>query len=157
VILRPSRLAAAFAAGEVSEREKFQYLLVWALIGLLVPSHAEGWTGWTGVRAAFVAASLLVTSIGLVACAQANARGDDRAFVERYLCLSVPLGILTYVLYYVIYYGLGLVGFATGLVENDASNWDPGWMSLASSMAALTVFFLWMRASILRAAGARAA
>jgi hypothetical protein len=35
----------ALAAGEVSEREKFQYLLVWALIGILVPGQLGGWAG----------------------------------------------------------------------------------------------------------------
>ncbi len=101
--------------------------------------------------------SLLITIGGLVVCFQANAYGDNRAFLERYLCLSVPLGFMTYVLYYAIYYGLGLAGAAAGWVESDARNWDRDLMSLMSSMSALSVFFLWMRASIMRAAGVRAA
>jgi len=83
VILRPRRLALALAAGEVSEREKFHYLLVSALIGILVPSQLAGWTGWSRFRVAFVAVSLLVTIVGLLACFQANSRGDNRAFLER--------------------------------------------------------------------------
>jgi len=156
VILRPRRLAAALAAGDVSEREKFQYLLVWALISIMIPRHFGGWTGWSAVRVTFLAVSLLITILGLLACFQANARGDNRAFVERYLCLSVPLGIMTYALYYAIYYGLGLVGLVTGWVAIDASNWDRDRMSLVASVSALSLFFLWMRASIMRAARARA-
>jgi hypothetical protein len=157
VILRPARLAGALAAGEVSEREKFLYLLVWAVVGILVPSRVGGWAGWSSVRVALVVVSLLITIGGLLVCFQANARGDNRAFLERYLCLSVPLGFMTYVLYYAIYYGLGLAGATIGWVESDARNWDRDLMSLISSMSALSLFFLWMRASIVRAARVRAA
>ena len=92
MILRPRHLADALASGEVSEREKFQYLLVWAAVGIVLPARLGGWTGWSQVRVAFLVASLLTTTVGLLACFRANARGDDRAFLERYLCLSVPVG-----------------------------------------------------------------
>jgi hypothetical protein len=157
VILRPRHLADALASGEVSEREKFQYLLVWAAVGILLPARLGGWTGWSHIRVAFLVASLLITIVGLQACFRANARGDNRAFLERYLCLSVPLGIVTFGLYYGIYYGLGLVGYLVGLVERDARNWDRDAKSLISSVSALALFYLWMRALITRAAGARAA
>ncbi len=157
MILRPRRLAGALAAGELSEREKFHYLLVWAVIGILVPSHLGGWTDWSRIRVAFVVVSLVIAVIGLLTCFGANARGDNRAFLERYLCLSVPLGIMTYVAYYAIYYGIALVGLAVGWVETNAGNWDANTMGLISSMSALVLYFLWMRASITRAAGLRAA
>jgi hypothetical protein len=157
VVLRPRHLADALASGEVSEREKFQYLLVWAAVGIVLPARLGGWTGWSHVRVAFLVASLLITIVGLLACFRANARGDDRAFLERYLCLSVPVGIVTYGLYYGIYYGLGLVGYLVGLVERAARNWDRDTMGLISSMSALELFYLWMRALITRAAGAPAA
>ena len=64
---------------------------------------------------------------------------------------------MTYGLYYGIYYGLGLVGYLVGLLERDARNWDRDTMGLISSMSALALFYLWMRALITRAAGARAA
>jgi hypothetical protein len=157
VILRPRRLAMALAANEVSEREKFQYLLVWAVIGIALPSQLGGWTGWSRGRVAFLLAGLLITIVGLLACFRANARGDNRAFLERYLCLSVPLGLVAYALYYAIYYGLGMIGYLSGWVERDARNWDMYTMSLVSSMTALSVYYLWMRASIRTAAGAQAA
>ena len=64
---------------------------------------------------------------------------------------------MTYVLYYAIYYGLGLIGFLSGWVERDARNWSAYAMGLISSMSALIVFYLWMRAMITRAAGTPAA
>jgi hypothetical protein len=147
----------ALAAGQVTEREKFQYLLVWAVIGIALPAQLGGWTGWSRGRVAFLLVSLLITIVGLVACFRANTHGDNRAFLERYLCLSVPLGLVAYALYYAIYYGIGLIGFMTGWVEPDARNWDVYAVSLVSSTTALTVYYLWMRASIRTAAGARAA
>jgi hypothetical protein len=157
VILRPSRLASALAAGELSERAKFHYLLLWALIGILIEERAGSWDGWSRLRVVFVVTSLLITVVGLLACFGANARGDNRAFLERYVCLSVPLSIATYGLYYAIYYGMAAVGVAVGWVARDATNWDANTMGLISSMGALALFFVWMRASIAGAAGLRAA
>jgi hypothetical protein len=153
VILRPRRLAVALAAGELSEREKFEYLLVWAVIGILVPSHMGGWTDWSRIRVAFLVISLVITVIGLLTCFGTNARGDNRAFLERYLCLSVPLGVMTYVAYYAIYYAMAVVGLLVGWVDTNAANWDANTMGLISSMSALILYFVWLRASILRAAG----
>jgi hypothetical protein len=157
VILRPRRLAVALAAGELSEREKFQYLLFGAIIDVLLPSQVAGWTNWTRDRVMFVAVSLVITVVGLLACFHANVRVDNRNFLERWLCLSFPLGIVLYVLYYVLYYAMGIAGLALGWVESDARNWNRDTMSVVSSITALSLFFLWMRASLLGAARIRAA
>jgi hypothetical protein len=42
---------------------------------------------------------------GIWACYRANDEGDGRGFVERYVCLSVPLSILSYLIYIVLFYG----------------------------------------------------
>ena len=63
MILRPRRLAVALATGRLSEREKFHYLLVSAVIALMVPSRFEGWGGWTRLRLVFVALGLFVTLV----------------------------------------------------------------------------------------------
>lgn len=156
MILRPRRLAVALATGELSEREKFHYLLAWAVIGIVAPSQVGGWTDWSRLRVTFAVVSLVIWVIGLLACFGANARGDNRAFLERYLCLSVPLGIMSYVAYYAIYYGIAIVGLETGWVRTNAGNWDANKMGLISSMSALILYFLWMRASLTRAAGLKA-
>ena len=110
---------------------------------------------WDHLRLLFVAPSLLITAVGLFACFQANARGDNRAFLERYLCLSLPVGLVTSAAYYLLYYGSGLVGFGAGWVKPDASNWDSTVMALTASVIVLILFFAWMRALMLRAAGLR--
>jgi hypothetical protein len=69
----------------------------------------------------------------------------------------VPVGLVTYAIYYLLYYGMGLVGFGVGWVNPDASNWNRTAMSLVASLMALSLFFAWMRALIVLAAGPRTA
>ena len=153
VILRPARLAAALARNELSERDKLVYFLVWAVAGLLIEARTGNWEGWTRLRITFETSCLLVTVAGILACFHANARGDNRAFLERFLCLSVPIGLVTHAAYYGLYYALAVVGLALGLVRTDASNWDRDTMGLVSSLSSLVLYYAWMRASIARAAG----
>jgi hypothetical protein len=157
VILRPKRLAVALAAGELSERDKFLYLILWAVIGALAEGQRATWNGWSRGRVVFVLVGLAISVVGLFACVQANARGDNRAFLERYLCLSVPIGVVTFAAYYGIYYGLAAFGFAVGWIDPDAKNWNATMMGVISSIGALALFFFWMRTSLMRAAGLRAA
>jgi prolipoprotein diacylglyceryltransferase len=157
VILRPRRLADALAADSLSERDKFHYLLIWAVFGIVVGQLVGTSPRWDNLRLLATAPSLLITVAGLVACFQANARGDNRAFLERYLCLSVPVGLVTSAVYYLLYYGMGLVGLRAGWVESDASNWNGTAMALVGSVIALTLFYIWMRALMARAAGLRTA
>ena len=72
-------------------------------IASLSPIPQECGNVWSRGRVAFLLVSLLISIVGLVACFRANAGRDNRAFLERYLCLSVPLGPVTYALYYAVY------------------------------------------------------
>jgi len=156
MILRPSRLADALAADALSEREKFQYLLVWAISGVLLQHHG-GTQAWDWPRLTFLGLSFLITLAGLMACFQANVRGDNRAFLERYLCLSVPVGLVTYGLYFLLYYALGFFALAARWIDREAHGWNRDAMSLLASMLVLTIYYIWMRQLLQQVAGARAA
>ena len=114
MILRPRRLAAALATGALSERDKFQYLLAWTLLGGFINQLVGTSSRWDQLRVLAVVPSLLITAVGLVACFQANRPGDNRAFLERYVRLSLLVGLVTYAVYYLLYYGMVLVGFGAG-------------------------------------------
>ena len=157
MILRPGRLADALATDELSERAKFQYLLAWALLGVIIDHLVGSSPRWDQLRILAVVPNLLITAVGLFVCFRANARGDNRAFLERYLCLSLPEGMVTYGAYYVLYYAMGALGFGAGWVKPDASNWDRTAMAMIASLMALALFFVWMRSLMLRAAGLRTA
>jgi predicted Co/Zn/Cd cation transporter (cation efflux family) len=46
----------------------------------------------------------VITFIGLRACFKMNERGDNQHFLDRYICLSVPLFIWSYLLYVLLFY-----------------------------------------------------
>ncbi len=90
MILRPRRLADTLAANALSEREKFQYLILWAVAGTLLSAGVGVGEAWTWSRVASLSLLATVTVAGLVMCFQVNARGDNHAFLERYLCDLTP-------------------------------------------------------------------
>ena len=153
MILRPRRLADALAAGRLSERDKLSYLLVWPVVGTAAEYYRASVQSWSQPQMAFVAAAVLISILGLLVCFRANVQGDNRSFLERYVCLSVPIGAVTYAVFFGGYYAMGLVGLLGGWVEPDASNWNADLMGAVSSVAAMGLFFLWMRSAIGRAAG----
>jgi hypothetical protein len=96
-----------------------------------------------------------VTVAGLVVCFRANARGDNRAFLERYLCLSALVGLVAAALYYALYYGMGVIAFMTGRIDAEARGWNREAMSLAASLVVTVIYYAWLRQLLTRAARAR--
>jgi hypothetical protein len=128
MILRPRRLADALAANALSEREKFHYLLLWAVAGTLLSAGVGTWGPWTRSRVASLVLLAVVTVFGLIICFRANARGDNRAFLERYVW-----------------------------IDSEAHGWNRDAMSLVAGLIAAAIYYLWLRQLLTRAAGARTA
>jgi hypothetical protein len=99
----------------------------------------------------------IIMVVGLIICFRANARGDDRAFLERYVCLSALIGLVISVLYYALYYGMGIVALAGGWIDVEARGWNRDAMGLAASVLASIIYYLWLRQLLTRAAGGRTA
>jgi hypothetical protein len=137
MILRPRRLADALAANALSEREKFHYLLLWAVAGTVLGAGIGSWDAWTWSRVASLALLGVITVLGLVICFRANAHGDNQAFLERYVCLSALVGVVISILYYVLYYGMGIMALLGGWIDVEARGWNRDAMSLAASVPAL--------------------
>src|SRR5690242_21470685 len=99
VLWKAQVLAEELREDRVSEREKLGYLLVGVVLQVLL--------GRASILAALRSPAALLSSVvvllldvvGLVLVFRANAQGDGRQFVERYICLAVPLGIRMYALY----------------------------------------------------------
>jgi hypothetical protein len=157
MILRPRRLADALAANALSEREKFHYLILWAVAGTLLGTGLGSWDAWTWSRVASLALLAVITVLGLVICFRANARGDDQAFLERYVCLSALVGLVISVLYYALYYGMGIVALVAGWIDVEARGWNRDRMGLAASVLASIIYYLWLRQLLARVARARTA
>jgi hypothetical protein len=155
MILRPRRLADALAANALSEREKFHYLVLWAVVGTLLGAGVGAGDAWTRPRLASLALLAIITVVGLIICFRANARGDNQAFLERYVCLSALIGLVSSALYYALYYGMGVVALIGGWIDRDARGWNRDAMGLAAWVLASVVYYLWLRQLLTRAARVR--
>jgi hypothetical protein len=62
---------------------------------------------------------------GVYVCYRANAAGDGRRFIERFICLAVPLTIWTFLagiaVAAALYFGLGLRGEGYGTVAGGVT------------------------------------
>ena len=109
VLWRDRTLAADLRDERVPERDKLWYLLVSLVIQSLV--------GRASILASFrsmpqLAGTLLILLIsvgGTVIVFRVNQRGDNRRFLERYVCLTFPVGLKMYALWFVLAVGVYLL------------------------------------------------
>ena len=156
VLWRAKALALDLRDDRVSERDKLGYLLVGLLIQGLIgrASLLNALRSRADVLGILV---LLTISIGgAIAVFRANARGDGRRFLERYICLAVPLGIQMYVGYAVLAVPLYLlIGWNAPVAgSNTIASWA-AWSVLY--YGALVWFYLALRRHVAVAAGTTAA
>jgi hypothetical protein len=96
VLWRARALALELRDGRVAEREKLGYLLVGLVIQAVI-GHASLLSTLRSLSMALgILVALAISVVGAIAAFRANARGDGRQFLERYLCLAVPVGIQMY-------------------------------------------------------------
>lgn len=84
------QLANDFKEERVSERERFKYVLGTWLAFSAVGFFPGRELGTSELVAGVI--GVLVTIVGTTLCYRANARGENRDFVARFLCLAWPLG-----------------------------------------------------------------
>lgn len=92
LFLRPRQLATAFREDRLHERNKYHLVLLGSGLQLVFGQGFLFTSRTAGSTQLFVIA-LGIMVWGMRACYKANSRGDGRAFVERYVCLSVPISI----------------------------------------------------------------
>lgn len=91
-----NRLAEELRSGNLSEKQKLMYFLVY--LSLLLASGAFTEATSVAMRILGVAIAIIIQLITTAVCYQANSRGDDKNFLERYICLQVPMTIRFWVL-----------------------------------------------------------
>ena len=89
------KLAVSLRNDEVGEKEKFKYFIVLLIIlgppisfGLLEELEELHW-----VDVVSSLAMLTIVIIGSLKSFRTNCAGDNKNFIERFVCLAVPLGI----------------------------------------------------------------
>ena len=152
----PRPLAAALHANSLSERQKYHYLLAAIVFRALVGSTAV-FAAHANLGSLLVATlALLFSVIGISAAYRQNVAGDDRAFAERYLCLTVPILVQSYFAYLVLYYGsIVVTRMARGGDLRAASVVIAPYFGVAS-LGVVVFYFLQLRRFIARASGAHA-
>jgi hypothetical protein len=150
-LLDAARLADELREDALSETQKLAYLIAMAAIGLLL-GRSSGMGPWTLLGAAVALLQLGIAVGGVWYCFAANQRGDGRSFIERFVCLGVPLWIWWAVANYTLYF-LGLaVAFLPAMSRTEL--WYRAFPVLASVLLA-PVYYLVLARYVARAAGAR--
>jgi hypothetical protein len=152
----PAPVAAALRADSFTERQKYHYLLAAVVIRALIGSSAV--VAAHPNRASLLAAllALVLSVLGVRASYGQNRAGDDRAFIERYMCLTVPLIVQTYAVYLAIYYtSIVVARVARGGDLRSAAAIITPYVWLAS-LVLLIVYFWRLRDLIGKVSGARA-
>ena len=77
----------------VTERQKFLYFLTLLVLVMLI-AELSFYLGQDAEPLALLKSTIalfLLTIFGTILCWGANRKGDDQSFVERYVCLYVPV------------------------------------------------------------------
>jgi hypothetical protein len=119
-LLNPLAFARDLRDDRVPERVKAQYMV----LGGIVQYAEYAWRSHYAAKPAspFGFAMLVAVWIaGVYVCYRANAAGDDRRFIERYICLAVPVTVWTSLagiaVFAAMYFGLGLRGEEYGAMR----------------------------------------
>jgi len=142
-------LAEDLKQGRLSEREKMKYFLVFSLF-VTITSYAS----WEANILVFLEALILVamTIWGTLFCYKANQKGDDKAFIERFVAMNLPLTIRLIVM---IAVPATVIRILLSLVAEELfppesyTIFDLVFVVLASA-----IFYWWMRSYFLKISGA---
>ena len=151
-------LAKELKAKKVSQLEKFKYFFAISIVAVvylefvyLVPLLEE----LTTLDVVGSLAYIFLVVLGTIFCYKANKEGDNKEFVDRFICLSWPIGIriaailiATLVLILIVGYSIAGDAFDTYIEKTtiiDVMVFDVGF-TLA--------FYLWVRKYLLYVSGA---
>ena len=89
---------------ELSQTDKFKYFFIIIVINTIIFEFSSGIEDYENIYLV-VGSSLnvLITVFGLIFCYKTNQSGDNKEFIERYFCLSLPITIKLIVLFLVLF------------------------------------------------------
>jgi hypothetical protein len=120
------RLALALRAGRLTEADKARYLIAGSVL-----SSMCGGSAVSALQNTFTAlpliGSIVVTVAGIWMCYRANQRGDGTAFLERFVCLVLPVTVRWLLLFWGLWMGVVLIGWTVDRSIPSASfaRWYP--------------------------------
>ena len=150
-------LARELAEGKVTQTEKMKYLLAYAILSTIVVQLV----GWSGEHVSPIlilqaVGVLVITVVGILACYQANRKGDGNEFIDRFICLSLPLTLQIGALTFVVYGAYWIAGSL--LVGEHFSPTERFFLFEFTVTFLFTItYFAWMRKYILKISTTRRA
>jgi hypothetical protein len=141
-------LAQDLKAGQVSQKEKMKYFLVTIIVQMLMTSMPAQPSLQYGdfIRTVIF---IIITAIGIVVCYKANSRGDDKEFVERIICLSLPIGVRISLLLF--------IGLILDIIIATVLQFGPQALEVSIFIVSIIVLIItltWMRSYIIDVSGA---
>jgi hypothetical protein len=141
-------LAQDLKAGQVSQKEKMKYFLVTIIVQMLMTSMPAQPSLQYGdfIRTVIF---IIITAIGIVVCYKANSRGDDKEFVERIICLSLPIGVRISLLLF--------IGLILDIIIATVLQFGPQAVEVSIFIVSIIVLIItltWMRSYIIDVSGA---
>jgi hypothetical protein len=152
-------LAEALKTKRLSQRQKMIYLAV-MMLGVSLVVEVTAWLGpGSGVTPAMgvIRGAVLsgITLWGVLACYQANRRGDDSEFIDRFVCLSLPLTIRVLIVFSLLAFALIIpVYLMMCLMMGDRCESVATLLSDLLILVAEVVFYRRLRWHLLRVSGA---
>lgn len=137
-IINSDALARDLKLGTVSQKDKLIYFLLFILLHSMVSIR-------TNVLGVII--DLLITVVGIFICYKANRKGDNKEFIERFICLSLPINL-----------SMILIGSMPILILSIVflgTKWDTGYFYLFAAVGSRIWFYGWMRLQLLNISGAK--
>ena len=135
-------LAGELKDGTLGQRERFEYLLLFVTLTVIAmesgrySSEQPSLLMWVDSALAIV-----ITVAGTWLCYQANRKGDDREFIDRYICMAFPIAIRLLVLLFGIFNAYLLVGYSVGGDRFEEFTETTSWVDVAMITAFELVFY----------------
>jgi len=116
-------LEQGLRGGIISEREQFKYVLFLVIIGgIFVGALASIGGEWNFWRFLDYLMFNVIGIVGAITCYRVNKAGDDKDFIVRYTCLTVPV-VVRFVLLITVPLAL-LIGSFEAMTGRDILLWE---------------------------------
>lgn len=96
--------------GTLTQADRFKYFFVFVVltaIGIEISRHMPVPSFERSIGSVL---NIIVTIVGTIWCYKVNKAGDNSEFIDRYICLSLPVSVRVIVLFMVFYFSYMIIG-----------------------------------------------
>jgi hypothetical protein len=143
-------LVEDFRAGKVTQREQFKYVML-STIAIMIVSDPILYAGtvYNSYDTVGSLIMLIISVIGTYACYKINAGGDNQDFIQRLLCIGLPVGVRVIVAFIPILLVSFIVEglfFDPGFVDEETFASTP--MQVATMSALISAYYWYLSTKI---------